>query len=86
MAGQAGCLAGWASGPGMVRQHTAPMQPPLPRLQVTKKKVAGEEEEESHWDDFKRALGVTWPHLLYYVGLAAGTVYFIVRASLGYYR
>ena len=55
-------------------------------MQVTKKKVAGEEEAESHWEEFKRALSVTWPHLLYYVALAAGTVYFIVRAALGSFK
>lgn len=53
---------------------------------VTKKKVAGEEEPDSHWDEFKRALAVTWPHLLYYVALAAGTVFFIVRAALGSFK
>ena len=55
-------------------------------LQVTKKKVAGEEEPESHWEDLKRALRVTWPHLLYYVALTAGTIYFIVRAALGCFK
>ena len=52
-------------------------------LQVTQKKLAGAEQQESHWDEFKRALWVTWPHLLFYAAFVAGTVYFVVRAAMG---
>ena len=57
---------------------------PVPpcRLQVTNKDDGG----ESSWTAFRRALGVTWPHLTYLAAFAAGFTLFIVKAASGIYR
>ena len=41
--------------------------------------------KEAQSSNLMEALSVTWPHLLYCVAWAAGTIYVIVTASLGYY-
>lgn len=37
---------------------------------MTRKDI--KKEEISHWSEFKRALVVTWPHLLYILAFVAG--------------
>ena len=51
-------------------------------VQVTSK----DDGRESRWTAFRRALGVTWPHLTYLFAFAAGFIYFIVKAAMGTYR
>ena len=50
--------------------------------QVTSKDDGG----ESRWTAFRRALGVTWPHLTYLFAFAAGFMYFIAKSAMGTYR
>ena len=59
------------------------MSPPaLACAQVTKK----DKEQDTQWASFKKALSVTWPHLLYLVAFISGIIYFIVTAAKGWYR
>ncbi|KAL4423966.1 hypothetical protein ABPG75_001267 [Micractinium tetrahymenae] len=48
---------------------------------VTKK----DKEQDSQWASLKKALGVTWPHLVYLAGFASGVLYFIVTTAKGWY-
>ncbi|KAL4421860.1 hypothetical protein ABPG77_001342 [Micractinium sp. CCAP 211/92] len=48
---------------------------------VTKK----DKEQDSQWASFKKALSVTWPHLLYLIAFISGCIYFIVTAAEGQY-
>lgn len=56
--------------------------PLLTRLQVTNK----DGQRDSQWKEFRRALAVTRPHVLYYFLYAAGCILFIVNAAKGSFR